>query len=174
MPLPPGLSAADFDHVCRELRSVVGEEWVVTADEKVASYHDPYFPGAGEQHLPSGAVLPAGVEEIRAVLRIANRVRLPLWSVSLGRNYVYGGGAPCLNGSMVLDLKRMQGIEVDEELAYAIVEPGVTFFQLYTHIQDKKYRLWISCPAPGWGSVLGNTLERGFGYTPHGDHAGQQ
>jgi 4-cresol dehydrogenase (hydroxylating) flavoprotein subunit len=174
LPLPPGLPAADFDNVCRELRSVVGEEWVVTADEKVASYHDPYFPGTGEQNLPSGAVLPASVEEIRAVLRIANRVRLPLWSVSLGRNYVYGGGAPCLNGSMVLDLKRMQGIEVNEQLAYAIVEPGVTFFQLYKHIQDKKYRLWISCPTPGWGSVLGNALERGFGYTPHGDHAGQQ
>ena len=174
MPLPPGLSAADFDNVCRELRSVVGEQWVVTADEKVASYHDPYFPGTGGQHLPSGAVLPASVEEIRAVLGIANRVRLPLWSVSLGRNYAYGGGAPCLDGSMVLDLKRMQGIEVNEQLAYAIVEPGVTFFQLYRHIQDKKYRLWISCPAPGWGSVLGNTLERGIGYTPHGDHAGQQ
>ena len=32
----------------------------------------------------------------------------------------------------------------------------------------------IDCPDPGWGSVLGNTLERGVGYTPHGDHAAQQ
>jgi 4-cresol dehydrogenase (hydroxylating) len=174
LPLPPGLSAAEFDNVCRELRFVVGDEWVVTADDKVASYHYPYFPGVGGQHAPSGAVLPSTVEEIRAVLRIANRAHLPLWSVSLGRNYVYGGGAPRLLGSMVLDLKRMQAIEVNEQLAYAIVEPGVTFFQLYKFIQDRKYRLWISCPAPGWGSVLGNTLERGVGYTPHGDHAGQQ
>ena len=59
-------------------------------------------------------------------------------------------------------------------LAYAIVEPGVTYLDLYKFIQDKKYPLWIDCTDPGWGSVLGNTLEHGIGYTPYGDHAGHQ
>ncbi|KAJ4416889.1 hypothetical protein N0V85_002092 [Neurospora sp. IMI 360204] len=65
-------------------------------------------------------------------------------------------------------------IEVSEEHAYAIVEPGVSFFVLYNYIQKKGYRLWPPFPALGWGSVLGNTLERGFGYTPNGEHAEQQ
>jgi 4-cresol dehydrogenase (hydroxylating) len=65
-------------------------------------------------------------------------------------------------------------VEVNEEYAYAIVEPGVSFFDLYEYIQEKQYDLWPSSPALGWGSVLGNTTERGFGYTPGGEHSQQQ
>ena len=80
-----------------------------------------------------------------------------------------------MRGSVVLDLHRMNKIiEVNEEYAYAIVEPGVSFFDLYNYIQEKKLNLWSSVPAIGWGSVLGNTLERGFGYTPNGEHSQQQ
>ena len=74
---------------------------------------------------------------------------------------------------MILDLSRMQAIEANEELAYAVVEPGVTYVTLYKFIQDKRLKLWIDCTDPGWGSVLGNALERGVGYTPFGDHAAQ-
>jgi 4-cresol dehydrogenase (hydroxylating) flavoprotein subunit len=174
LPLPPNLSSTEFDNACQELRALLSEDWVTTAEDKLVSYADPYSPGLAGQYAPSGAVLPASVAELRGVLAIACRHRLPLWTVSLGRNFAYGGAAPCLDGSMILDLKRMQGVEVDPELAYAMVEPGVTYLDLYKFIQDKKYPLWIDCTDPGWGSVLGNTLEHGIGYTPYGDHAGQQ
>lgn len=65
-------------------------------------------------------------------------------------------------------------IEINEEYAYAIVEPGVTFFDLYEEIKRRGYKLWPSAPSLGWGSVLGNTLERGFGYTPDGEHSQSQ
>ncbi|MGA8692083.1 MAG: FAD-binding oxidoreductase [Methyloceanibacter sp.] len=174
MPLPPGLSSIEFENACKELRALVGDDWVMTREDRLASYADPYSPGLAGQHAPSGAVLPANVDEIRGVLDVANRHGLPVWTVSLGRNFAYGGAAPCLGGSMILDLKRMQRIEVDAELAYALVEPGVTYLDLYKFIQDKRYGLWIDCTDPGWGSVLGNTLEHGIGYTPYGDHAGHQ
>jgi len=32
--------------------------------------------------------------------------------------------------------------------------------------------LWVDVPDLGGGSVLGNTLDRGVGYTPYGDHFG--
>jgi len=172
--LPPGLSSPNFESACKELRSIVGDDWVVTTDDRLTSYADPYSPGIASDYAPSGAILPASVDEIRAVLGVANRYGLPLWTVSLGRNYAYGGAAPCLKGSMILDLHRMQAIEVNPELAYAVVEPGVTYLDLYKFIEHKKYELWIDCPDPGWGSVLGNTLEHGIGYTPYGDHAGHQ
>ncbi|MGC2410718.1 MAG: FAD-binding oxidoreductase [Methyloceanibacter sp.] len=174
MPLPPGLSSIEFDTACKELRAIVGGEWVMTSEDRLAGYADPYSPGVAGEHAPAGAILPASLDEIRGVLEVANRRGLSLWTVSLGRNYAYGGAAPCLNGSMILDLKRMQGIEVNAELAYAMVEPGVSYLDLYKFIRDKKYGLWIDCTDPGWGSVLGNTLERGIGYTPYGDHAGHQ
>jgi 4-cresol dehydrogenase (hydroxylating) flavoprotein subunit len=65
-------------------------------------------------------------------------------------------------------------IEVNGEYAYAIVEPGVTFMDLYTYIQKHKLKLWISTPALGWASVIGNCLDRGFGYTPTGEHSQMQ
>lgn len=75
----------------------------------------------------------------------------------------------------MLDLHRMKKIiEVNEEYAYAIVEPGVSFFDLHDYIKEKKLPLWISCPAIGWGSVIGNTTERGFGYTAYGEHSQAQ
>jgi 4-cresol dehydrogenase (hydroxylating) len=171
--LPTGLDQAAFDSVCADLRKIVGETWVMTAEDRLSAYDDPYSPGLTNEFLPSGAVSPASVDEIKAVLKIAAQYRVPFWSISLGRNYAYGGAAPCLSGSMILDLSRMQAIEANEELAYATVEPGVTYVALYKFLQDKKLKLWIDCTDPGWGSVLGNALERGVGYTPFGDHAAQ-
>ena len=56
-------------------------------------------------------------------------------------------------------------IEVDDERYFAIVEPGVSYFDLYRHIQDRKLKVWIDCPDPGWGSLVGNALDHGVGYT---------
>jgi FAD/FMN-containing dehydrogenase len=58
---------------------------------------------------------------------------------------------------MVLSLHRMKRIlEVNEKLAYIVVEPGVTFFDVYNYIVENKLDLWVSVPALGWGSVVGN------------------
>jgi 4-cresol dehydrogenase (hydroxylating) len=73
LPLPPGLSSPDFDSICKELRGVVGDDWLISAADKLASYDDPYSPGLAPDYAPSGAILPASVEEIRGVLGIANR-----------------------------------------------------------------------------------------------------
>src|SRR6516165_1878607 len=86
-------------------------------------------------------------------------------AVSTGKNLGYGGAAPVYSGSVVLDLKRMNRIlEVNEENAYALVEPGVSYFDLYRYIQEKGLKLWVDVPDPGWGSPLGNSLDRGGGY----------
>ncbi len=80
-----------------------------------------------------------------------------------------------MKGSVILDLHRMNKIvEINEEYAYVIVEPGVTFFDLYEEIKRRGLGLWPSTPSLGWGSILGNTLERGFGYTPDGEHSQSQ
>lgn len=69
----------------------------------------------------------------------------------------YGGPAPRVNGSVSLDLHRMDRIiEVNEKFAYAVVEPGVTFFDLYNHIAKNGLKVWPSVATLGWGSVLGN------------------
>ena len=134
-------------------------------------YLDPYAFGEGAPFRPSAAVIPASVEEIQRVLTAARQHQLPLWTVSRGRNYGYGGAAPRVSGSVVLDLHRMNRIlEVDQELGYVLVEPGVSFLDMHAHLRANKHRLVLSVPDIGWGSLIGNALERGFGYAAHGEH----
>ncbi|RFU24251.1 hypothetical protein B7463_g12089, partial [Scytalidium lignicola] len=64
-------------------------------------------------------------------------------------------------------------IEVNDRYSYYTVEPGVTFFDIYRAIQEQKKNIWCSVPALGWGSIVGNALDRGWGYTPAGDHSNQ-
>ncbi|MFD2429542.1 FAD-binding protein [Sphingobium scionense] len=67
----------------------------------------------------------------------------------------------------MLDLRRMNRvIEVNEKYGYALVEPGVSYMQLYRHLRQIGSKLWIDPAAPAWGGVMGNALEHGAGYTP--------
>lgn len=62
-----------------------------------------------------------------------------------------------MNGSIVMDLHRMNKVlEVNEKFSYAVVEPGVTFGDLYTYCVEKKLKVWPSTASLGWGSVVGN------------------
>src|SRR5579862_6865173 len=173
MRLPPGVSSKDFAAAMQHFEKVVGKDWVFTSDEDVDLYRDPYTPSwhEEEEKIPSAAVAPASVEEVQAVVKIANQYKIPLWPVSTGKNLGYGGSAPLLGGSVVLDLKRMNRvIEVNDKNHYALVEPGVSYFDLYRYIQDKGLKVWIDPPDPGWGSPVGNTLDRGGGRTPMHEH----
>lgn len=174
--LPPGMSAARFARALAAFESIVGIPNVCRGGAALAPYFDPFAP-VDDAHAfaPSAALLPANVDEIRAILRVANAARVPLWTVSTGRNFAYGGAAPRLAGSVVLDLQRLNRVlDVDERLAWAVVEPGVSYFDLHAHLRERGLKLWADPPAAGWGSVIGNTLERGFGYTAYGDHAATQ
>lgn len=175
MLLPPDVGPAAFSRLLARFVSIVGDENVITAREALASYADPFAPGERAAFRASAAVLPSTVSEIQAIVAIANTHRVPLWTVSTGRNFAYGGAAPRLPGSVVLDLSRMKRIlAVNEPLAYALVEPGVTYMDLHDYLRRHHPGLWLDPAAAGWGSVTGNALERGFGYTPYGDHASMQ
>ena len=173
MKVPPGVSPADFSEALKQFEDVVGKEWVFTADDDVDLYRDSYSPlwSEEEEPIPAAAVAPDGVEQVQRIVRIADKYKIPLWTISTGKNLGYGGSAPLLGGSVVLDLKRMNRVvEVNDKNHYALLEPGVSYFDLYRYIQDHKLKVWIDPPDPGWGSPVGNSLERGGGYTPMHDH----
>jgi 4-cresol dehydrogenase (hydroxylating) len=168
MRIPPGIREPDFRSALAEFERVVGAEWVFTSDADLELYRDAYSPlrGKPEELLAAAALAPDSTEQVQQIVRIANRRGIPLYPISTGRNLGYGGAAPAYSGSVVLDLKRMNRIlEVNERNAYALVEPGVSYFDLHRHIRERGLKLWIDCPDPGWGSVLGNAIDRGGGYT---------
>ncbi|KAI1334631.1 vanillyl alcohol oxidase [Xylariaceae sp. FL0016] len=170
--LPPGVSRDDFARALEKLVAVLGKNAVFTGKD-LKEYVDPYdIPEAGKlRSVPSAAVCPSSVSEIQEVLKVANEYLIPVWTFSRGKNLGYGGPAPRVPGCMALDLHRMDKVlEINEKFAYAVVEPGVTFGDLYTHLTDKKAKLWPSVASLGWGSVVGNALDRGLGFVPTGVH----
>ena len=160
------------DEFVDRVAGVIGEENVIRADGE-AGYDDPYplDPRRGK----SPGFTPTSTEQIQEIVRLANEAGVSLWTFSRGKNLGYGGSSPRVPGSVVLDLHKMNRIiEVNDELCYAIVEPGVSFFDLYEYIAEHDLLVWPSVPALGWGSVMGNTLDRGWGYHPMGDNSNQQ
>lgn len=184
--LPPGTSPEAFDAAVRDLRAQLGgaEHVVVNDGAHLAdgwylehpNTHDAFHVVAHDELVASAVVYPGSTVDVQAVVRWAARHGgLPLYPISLGRNLGYGGAAPRVPGGVVVDLgRRMHRVlNIDAENASCLVEPGVTYFRLYEEIQARGLPLWIDTPDLGGGSVLGNAIDRGVGYTPYGDHFAQ-
>jgi 4-cresol dehydrogenase (hydroxylating) len=171
--IPTGVTEQALDHAIERFRSALGREAVITAPEALIDFRDPYTYRESDEFDASAVVTPTTTEQVQAVVRIAAEHGVPLWTISQGRNNTYGGPAPRQRGSVIVNLRQMNRVlEINKELAYAVVEPGVRWFDLYDALQAAGGDLWPSIPDLGWGSVVGNSLENGIGYTPYGDHAG--
>jgi 4-cresol dehydrogenase (hydroxylating) len=157
----------------RQVTGELGADAVDAAPPTLGAYgvHTLPVPDA-----PPGAVLfPGSLADVRAIVRAANRHRIPIVPISTGRNIGLGDRAPHLPGQVVVDLaRRMHRIlEIDEDLGFCVVEPGVTFLALHEELMRRGSRLMLSPTAgPPDGSVLGNALEKGGGSGPLGDHFG--
>lgn len=170
--LPKGVSEAVFDKAIAGFKEILGADNVLTSGEQLAQYTKTMMPVDDSQHLPSAAILAQSVEQIQRIVAVCNRYKVPVWSISTGKNMGYGSAAPAERGQVILDLKRMNKIiEVNADLCYALVEPGVTFQQLTDYIKERNLPLWLSCPSPSAiVGPVGNILDRGVGYTPYGEH----
>jgi 4-cresol dehydrogenase (hydroxylating) len=152
-----------------ELRQLLREENVLTTETSLERYRWCTLP---VRRSIAAVVRPGSVEEIQQIVHIANVHQVSLYPISTGRNWGYGAAQPVRDHNVVVDLSRMDRVlEVNTELAYAVVEPGVTQQHLYRHLQQSPTPLWLNPTGAGPDcSILGNTLERGFGIGPNGDH----
>ncbi len=114
---------------------------------------------------------PENCQQVQECLKIAHQSNTPLYPISAGKNWGYGSRVPVENSCALLDLSRLNHIvDFNEELAYVTVEPGVTQRQLYEFLQKQNSQLWMDATgSTPDSSLVGNTLERGFGHTPYGD-----
>lgn len=121
---------------------------------------------------PAGVVYPRSTTDVQAAVRIAARYGIVVYPISRGCNWGYGDACAPTEGAVIVDLRRMNRIiEVNTELAYAVIEPGVSQQQLFDYLRAQKTGLWLDCSgAGGDASLVGNTLDRGFGHTRYGDH----
>jgi 4-cresol dehydrogenase (hydroxylating) len=149
--------------------AAIGADKVHTDEATLREFRDPFQHESSDAYAAAAVLMPETVEEIQAILRVANETGTTLWTHGQGRNNGYGGGAPVVSGSVVVSLRNMNRVlEINEELGYAVVEPGVRWFDLYEAIRAGGHELTVSIPDLGWGSVVGNTLDHGMSYMPYG------
>jgi glycolate oxidase len=107
----------------------------------------------GTDMRPVCVVMPGSVEEVQAVVRIANRYKFPF--VPRGSGYTFQA-FPSGGGMIVIDPKRMDRIiKLDARNMYAVVEPYISFAEL----QAEAMKMGLTCPTPLAGaqvSVLAN------------------
>ncbi|KAK4934281.1 hypothetical protein LTR10_024400 [Elasticomyces elasticus] len=180
--IPQGIGKEQFFNAIEELAGHIGNGNVQVNDQPLQDgwymehpkTHDAFMILDGEETVSSASVYPGSVEEVQVVVKWANKHLIPIYPISMGRNLGYGGAAPRVRGSVVVDLGRRMNkiLDINPDDCTCLVEPGVSFYALYEEIRKKGYKVWIDCPDLGGGSILGNTLDRGVGYTPYGDHWG--
>lgn len=149
----------------------LGAEAIAADAETCAGYGSHTLPDA--DHIPSAVLFPSSTDDVQTMVRVANEHGVPLFPISKGRNLGLGSRAPMRNGQVVVDLgKHMNRIlEVNDDLSFCVIEPGVTFDDLYAELEHRGGKLMMSPTAgPKDGSVLGNSLDKGGGSGPAGNH----
>lgn len=118
------------EEVVKELKSIVGEDWVVVAKDAVEPYlYDetpiPLRPKANPDVV---VVKPRSSEEVSKILSLANKYRIPVFPRGGGTGLA-GACIPTLSG-IVISLERMNKITVDGENLIAEAEAGATLRDL--------------------------------------------
>jgi FAD/FMN-containing dehydrogenase len=141
-------------------QSIVGSEWV--SDDPailVADTRGGYATGIIDidAFTPACSIQPGSAEEVQQIVKVANRYKLPYIPTS---TFFTGMCAPSVENVIMIDLKRMKRLEINEKDLYAIVEPGVS----YSELQAELFKRGLFDFTPGCGaqsSVLANHVHCG-------------
>ena len=141
--------AREFDQsVVAELKALLGDR--VSTSAAVREHHgkdESYFPYA----LPDAVVFPQTTEEVRDVVDICRRHRVPMIPYGVGTSLE--GHILAVNGGVCIDLSRMNKVlAVHEEDLDAVVQAGVTRKQLNEYIKHTGLFFPID---PGADATLG-------------------
>jgi len=154
--------------VKEELEKILGQNWVSDFPEEIQNYSSDMTESLPSE--PEFVVMPNTVEEVQAIVEMANEYKIPLVPFVAGANV--GGLTIPLKGGIIVDLKRMDRvIRVDMDDMYMILEPGVTFGHI-RKLLDEKFPQFVYCypMAPPFTSVAANALQDGLNNLslPHG------
>lgn len=170
-----------MDKLINALTEIVGVNYVLVNDEQLTSYNQGTFPS---KHFNSLVVKPKSNQEITLILSAIrhhnaeqdlSENKTAIYTVSSGKNWGYSAQEPSFNNAILLKLSRMDTIEdYDKKQGTITVSAGVTQQNLYDFLQEQGGDFWMDATgASPKCSIIGNTLERGFGHTPSGDHFAQ-
>jgi hypothetical protein len=142
------------------LKNIVGPEWV--SDDpaiRIADSKGGYATDIVDiNSIPPGvSIQPGSGEEVQQIIKVANRYKLPFIPTS---TFFTAMCAPSVQDVIMIDLKRMDRLEINEKDLYAIVEPGVSFAMLQSELLKRGLLTFVpTCGAQA--SVLANHVHCG-------------
>jgi 4-cresol dehydrogenase (hydroxylating) len=153
-----------------DLQSTVGEQWFLAQREELRPFAINVDPEGDV--FPCAVVRPKDIDEVRSIVEIANRDRIPLYPICRGLQHGLGMATAVDPGNLIVDLGRMDRIvDFDPAMGLVVLEPGVTFKQLFEFLEAESAPFLMSpISGPVDASVIGNALDKGAGYTPVGNH----
>jgi glycolate oxidase len=140
------------------LREIVGEENFTDSLIDLIAYSK----DASEfKHRPDAAVWPVNRDQISAILKLANKEKLPV--IARGAGTSLAGLAVPQEGGLILDLARMdQIIQINIEDRLAIVQPGVIYDDLDRALAPHGF-FFPPDPASGAVCTLGGNVATNAG-----------
>jgi FAD/FMN-containing dehydrogenase len=120
--------------LAERISEIVGEKYV--SDESHVRWAYAKDVGPWRERMPDVVVRPGDPYEVSAIVDLANRLRVPIWPRGGGATPV-GAGMPLKPYGILLDMTRMNQIEVDEGDMVAVAEAGATFASLIHQLWKK-------------------------------------
>lgn len=155
-------------NVIEKLNAIFDEQHLFADQDKITQYG---LALNGSECLPLAIVLPTNEQQVIDLINLANQEKLVIHPLARGKNWGYGTAQGTSAGQLILDFSRFNQIEeLNEDLAYVRVRPGISQQGLYEHLERNNSKLQLDITAAGKNaSVVGNILERGFGHTDYSD-----
>jgi glycolate oxidase len=147
------------DSDIRDLESIVGRDNILTDEADLVLYsRDKAMTPYSEWYKlrPDVVVLPATTEEVLAIVRFANKRRVPITPRSGGCGFT-GNAVPTFGG-ISLDMKRMNRIvEIDEENLTVTAQAGIQIQELDRVLRQRGY-MYADEPTSFPSNLLGGRI----------------
>jgi hypothetical protein len=142
------------------LQNIVGPEWVSDDPAScIADHKGGYATGIVDTDCipPVISIQPASGEEVQQIIKLANRYKLPFIPTS---TFFTSMCAPSVEGALMMDLKRMDSLEINEKDLYVVVGPGISYSMLQSELLRRGLLTFVpTCGAQA--SVLANHVHCG-------------
>src|SRR3989441_10640536 len=156
------LSDSRKREVRRELESIVGPGAVLSDADELMVYESDGL--TLFRALADFVVFPTSVDHVSAIVKLANRERLPF--VARGAGTGLSGGCLPAEGGIVLSLMRMNRVlEVDYDNQIVVVEPGLVNLHLSSRVGPKGY-YYAPDPSSQQACTIGGDIAHNSG-GPH-------
>jgi len=106
---------------------------------------------------PEAVVMIRSVEALSGVMKIAYRYGKPVIARGASSS-MCGAPIPVENGTLLLDISTLKGIEMNEESMVVMAGAGMTWTQLNRFLEDRGWELGLEGPWSAPSATIGGTL----------------